>query len=368
MNSFANIRARFGLHNAWVRLFFEAKRRTAVILVGLAVTKIALAPSLSLCCQAPASGTVSDAPQTASQGLRKGAPSRETKHETSTPADPEWLTAEDLVRQEKWKDGETVLRKYLGTHADSADAHAMLGFVLFKESKPRESLHEYTMAAKSRKPSAFEVKIVALNYATLGDLQNADKWLTTSLAWDPSDLQGCIRLGEIKELRLRLEEAVDVLHQCLILDPRNSYAANALGVSYENLGHFDEAADAFSNAIAWQSKKTTPDPTPSFNLGRVLLKEDKPQEALPYLRTVVKLLPENAEAHEQLGRAYIAMDQLQLGQSEIEKAINLAPEIPRLHYLLGQLYRKEGQGEKARIELDRYTALKAAHPRDGPYQ
>jgi tetratricopeptide (TPR) repeat protein len=339
-----------------------------VILVGLAVTKIAFSPRLGLCCQVPVSGTVSDAPQTASQGLRKGAPSQETKHETSTPADPEWLTAEELVRQEKWKDGENALRQYLKTHPDSSEPHALLGWVLFKEGRAPESLHEYTVAAKYRKPSAFELKIVALNYATLGDLQNADKWLTTSLAWNPSDLQGCIRLGEIKELRLRLDEAVDVLHQCLTLDPRNSYAANALGVSYENLGHFDEAVGAFRNAIAWQSKKTTPDPTPSFNLGRVLLKEDKPQEALPYLRTVVKLLPENAEAHEQLGRAYIAMDQLQLGQSEIEKAINLAPELPRLHYLLGQLYRKEGQGEKARIELDRYTALKAAHPRDGPYQ
>src|SRR5258708_20767441 len=304
--------------------------------------------------------------QTTSHGAG-AAPRQRTNDDASTRSDVQLAEAKSLVRQERWCEGENAIRPYLEAHPDSADAHLLIAWVLFKESKPRESLHEYTVAAKYRKPSAFELKIVALNYAMLDDLVNADRWVTTALEGNPRDLQACIRLGEIKDLRLRFDEATDVFRKCLSLDPRNTFAVNGIGISYERLGRLHEAIAEFRKAIAWQPKNMTPDPTPIFNLGRVLLKESKPQEALPYLRNAADLLPEGAEAHEQLGKAYTILNELQLAQKELEKAVTLAPELPRLHYLLGQLYRREGLSEKARVELDRFTVLKATHPTAEPY-
>ncbi|SRR5260370_27471565 len=71
------------------------------------------------------------------------------------------------------------------------------------------------------------------------------------------------------------------------------HSRSIIGISYQRLGLLDEAIAESRKAIAWEPKNTTPDPTPFFNLGRVLLKESKPQEALPYLRNAAKLIPES---------------------------------------------------------------------------
>ena len=332
---------------------------------GLALEVIMLSSSLASCppvAVSKASSGTADAAQTASGGSRNNAARQRAKDGASSQSDTQLAAAESLIRQEKWPEGETAIRQYLRARPDSPDAHALLGWVLFKETKPQESLREYSLAAKYRKSSAFELKIVALDYAMLQDFENADRWLTTSLEQNPMDLQGCNRLGEIKYLRERFGEAVSVFQRCLRLDAKNAFAANGIGTSYERMDRLDEAAAAFRNAITWQPKNTAPDPTPFFNLGRTLLKKSKAVQALPYLRLAVKLAPENAEAHEYLGKAYTSLNELQLAQKELENATLLAPEVPRLHYLLGRLYRKEGLNEKAKIESDRYAALLSTAP------
>jgi tetratricopeptide (TPR) repeat protein len=46
------------------------------------------------------------------------------------------------------------LRNYLKAHANSADAHFLLGYVLFREKKAVDSLAEFTAGAKFRRPRA----------------------------------------------------------------------------------------------------------------------------------------------------------------------------------------------------------------------
>jgi tetratricopeptide (TPR) repeat protein len=122
----------------------------------------------------------------------------------------------------------------------------------------------------------------------------------------------------------------------------------------------DDAATAYRTAIGWEVSKPD-DPTPFLGLGRVLLKQNRPAEALPYLRQAVQMEPASAEAHEELGKAYSLLNELAAAQQEIEKAMELAPKVVRLHFMLGQLYRRTGQMEKAKAELDSYAASVGAH-------
>ena len=184
--------------------------------------------------------------------------------------------AQLLVRDGKLEEALPRVRAYLKRRPDSADGHALLGFILFKQSKPAEALREYSEASKHRAPTAFEFKIAALCYAMQEDYGNASRWLARSLELNPRDLQACNDLGEIEFLRERYEESIGVFRKCLALDARNVFAENGIGSACEQMREFEDAAAAYRNAIAWQAPEAAPDPTPVLNLGRVLLKQNKP--------------------------------------------------------------------------------------------
>jgi tetratricopeptide (TPR) repeat protein len=237
--------------------------------------------------------------------------------------------AEEQARRQNWSEAEALARRYLQASADSGNGHALLGFILFSQRRWKESRAEYV---------------------------EADKWLTQSLEMNPEDAKGWEALGHIKFAEQRFEEAIKAYQRSLTLTPRVVSAEIDIGLSCELLSRLEDAKAAYKTAIGWEAPKSH-DPTPFLGLGRVLLKQNRPAEALPYLRRAVELGPALAQAHEELGKAYSSLNQLAAAQREIERAIELAPKVVRLHFMLGQIYRRAGLMEKAKTELDRYAAL-----------
>jgi tetratricopeptide (TPR) repeat protein len=266
--------------------------------------------------------------------------------------------AQRLLQEGKPDDALPLVRQYLKERPDSPDGHTVLGFIFFKQSRSAESLREYSEAAKHRNLTAFELKIVALNYAMLEDYANADRGLTKSLELNPRDLEACNDLGKIKFLEGKYEEAITIFRRCLKLDPKNVFASNGLGFACEQMGQPDRAVEAYRNAVAWQSGKETQDPTPVLNLGRLLLNLGKTEEALTYLTRAVELGPEHSKTHEQLGKAHSFAGELEAAQRELKKAIELNPEDAHLHYVLAQFYQRAGMTEEAKHELEQFQSLK----------
>jgi Tfp pilus assembly protein PilF len=209
------------------------------------------------------------------------------------------------------------VRQYLGKHPNSADAHYMLGFVLFREiqagatgpdaastaDKAKASLAEYTEGAKYHAPSYLDLKIVALDYVLLKAYPDADKWLSRSLQWNPQDAEGWYDLGRIKYSEARFPEALNAFEHCLKLDSGNVKAEDNLGLTYAKLGRIDEAISAFQSAIAWQSQSPEKDPQPFIDLGSLLIDQKRPQEAIAYLLQATKIAPGNGTAHKLLDQA-----------------------------------------------------------------
>jgi tetratricopeptide (TPR) repeat protein len=260
-----------------------------------------------------------------------------------------------------FSDAEAMVRKYLSQQDASADGHYLLGFILSHEKKAKESLAEYTRAAQLRTPTANDLKMVAVDYVMLGDLLDADRWLTKALSWNPSDADGWYYLGRTKYNENRFAEAIDSFQQCLKLDPHNVKAEDNIGLSHEGLSQTEQATQAFQTAIAWQSGATGKDAQPYLNLGMLLAEQDNPEAGLPYLQEAVALAPRNAKAHEQLGRAYLKLKRWQDSHDELEKAVQLAPNSSSLHYELGISYRDQGLKDQAQKEFDRCTELNATH-------
>lgn len=307
--------------------------------------------------------------------------------------DPALAPARVFLHEGKLGEAESATRDYLRARADSADAHFLLGFILFREvqtkwleagkgqsenllysggdasgavaqfrdAKAKESLAEFTAGAKYHVPSAFDLKIVALDYILLKDHMDADHWLTRSLQADPRDAQAWYYLGRTKYSSGQFREAIEAFEQCLKLEPRNIAAENNVGLSYEALDRPGEAIQAFENAIAWQAESPAKDPEPFIELAHLYLNENQPEKAVPYLSQSIAIHPNVSKAHEELAKAYSLLDRLAEAQAELEKAVELSPQAPNLHCLLASVYRKRGLADKAKTEYDRCAALTGTH-------
>ena len=307
------------------------------------------------------------------------------------PAQPDasLVEAKSFVEKGLLPDAERVVRHHLEAHSDSAEGHFLLGYILFREiqagatgetmtegvktldvrptdartrdEKARESLAEFTAGAKYHDPNAFDLKIVALDYVLLGDYVDAEKWLTRSVAWNPQDTDAWYYLGRARYNENKFADAISAFQQCLKLSPHNVKAEDNLGLALAGLGRNEEATAAYEQALDWQSQSVLKNPGPYIDLGSLLLDENRPEEAVPYLAQAIEISPRESRAHELLGKAYTRMDQLPKAQTELEKATELAPQNANLHCMLAPVYRKQGMAEKAKTEFDRCAALSGSH-------
>lgn len=269
--------------------------------------------------------------------------------------------AHSLLDQKQYTQAEKLLRDYLAAHPASADAHFLLGYALFREDRPKESLAEFTEGAKYERPKPTDLKIVAADYVLLGDFTDADKWLTYVTKETTEDADAWYLLGRTKYNENRFQEAIDSFQKSLTLRPYDIKAENNLGLSYQGLNRIEEAKKAYQNALAWQKDSPLQDAQPYLNLGVLLLEQDQPSQALAYLEKAAALAPHNPKALEQLGRAYDLLGMQEKAQHALETAVGLVPNASGLHYKLGQVYRREGKKQLAQQQFDICAKLNSTH-------
>ena len=275
------------------------------------------------------------------------------------PPDP-LAPARSLLKSGALADSESWLQRYIPAHPDSADAHFLLGYVLFREKKARPSLAEFTAGAKYRRPDAGDLKIVASDYVLLGDFADADKWFTEVTRETPNDADAWYLLGRTKYSESGFQEAVAGFEHALALQPKYVEAENNLGLSWQEMNQPEKAKAAFQIAIDWQGSSPT-DPQPFLNLGTLLADEKDFDASIRYLTKAVALAPGNPRIHDELAKVYEAQKKLAQAQRELETAVALAPDSSELHFKLGRIYRSEGLKDQAAKEFALCDKLNSTH-------
>jgi tetratricopeptide (TPR) repeat protein len=268
--------------------------------------------------------------------------------------------ARSLLATGKISEAETVLRAYLKNDPSSADAHYLLGDVLFREQKARESLAEFTTGAKFKHPGASELKIVASDYVLLADFADADKWFSEVTAETPNDAEAWYLLARTKYNENRFAESIAAFDHVLTLRPKDVQAEDNLGLSQQGLGHTEQAKAAFQTAIEWQHDAPA-DAQPYLNLGIVLTDQGDLTGAIRQLTKAAALAPGNPTIHEELGRALQTKGDMEGAQSQLETAVKLAPNAAALHFKLGQIYRRRGFNDRAQEEFAICAKLNGGH-------
>lgn len=260
----------------------------------------------------------------------------------------------------KYSEAETVLRGAIETDPATADAHFLLGFVYFREQKPKESLAEFTAGARFRRPAADDFRIIASDYVLLGDYPDAEKWFSEVTTEKPGNPVDWYSLGRTQYNENHFEAAIASFERALTLRPHYIEAENNLGLAWQGLNNSDRAMAAFRSAIDWQ-REDPKDAQPYLNMGVSLADQNHADEALLYLKVAAKLAPKNPKIHEELGRAYEAESKLTQAQHELDTAASLAPNASGLHFKLGRIYWREGLRDLAQQQFGICAKLDGTH-------
>jgi Flp pilus assembly protein TadD len=254
-----------------------------------------------------------------------------------------------------------VLNLYLRQNERSAPALYLLGYVLQRENKPRESLAAFTKAAAIRTPVADDLRIVALDYVLINDYPDAIRWLTRAVEQDSLNAPAWYDLGRSQMNQGNFVAAQQAFDHVLALSPRDVKALNNLGLSYEAQNRIPDALHAYALAISYQKEAAHPSEQPLLNDGNLLISLNRATEAIAALEPAIQIAPKDAKCHEALGRAYLQAKRLPEAQQQFEQAVSLDPSNPRLHYQLGRLYHLTGAAEKAATEFKLSEKLYGSH-------
>ena len=110
---------------------------------------------------------------------------------------------------------------------------------------------------------------------------------------------------------------------------RAPLANRYLGLHWERLGRFDQAASAFRQALRAKPGEAQF----HVDLARALLRQGRREDSIAEARGRCRLAPSNPEAHDILRQVHQRAGELGLAIEHAREAVRLAPETAHYRYL-----------------------------------
>ncbi len=152
-------------------------------------------------------------------------------------------------------------------------------------------------------------------------------------------------LGEALEALGRLEEAEVALRRSVDLEP-TSFRYVLLGDVQATRGRLLEAEKSFRAAL----RLTPDDEEAMYNLA-LLVRRDRPEEAIALLRRAVQIDAAYAEAYAELGFALAGQQKFEEAEVMLRIAVELKPELTWSRIYLANLLTSQGRHQEAQSEL-----------------
>jgi tetratricopeptide (TPR) repeat protein len=168
-----------------------------------------------------------------------------------------------------------------------------------------------------------------------GEYEKAEKFLAEVVEMRPTFPDVFNMLGVIYHAQERFQEAEEAFENALRINPGYTEAALNLSVTYNDRGKYDLARAVYSRVMASSA--------------------DQPRGLDPFARGKI------ANMHADLGEVYAGFGMYDEGVREYSKALDLAPDFVDLRVRLGNVYRDMGVYNAAIAEFEHAKRLKPAY-------
>ena len=213
--------------------------------------------------------------------------------------------------QERLAESLEVLEGIEADQVEFEDAVFLRSRILHQQNKADQALamlNEYITIPSTRRP-LFYVMASSL-YRDNGEMDLASAVLASGYVNYPDNERLLFEYGLQLERTDRLDEAITIMEELLIINPDHAEALNFVGYSWADTDR---------------------------NLDR----------ALVYIQKAMELKPGNGYIQDSLGWVHFKLGNLERARNELIGALKLLPDDPYLHDHLGDVYRALGQPAKA---------------------
>ena len=274
---------------------------------------------------------------------------------------------EQAIRVRDFKNAESLLLEGVQRNPKSSQLLALLGGVFFQD---RQYLNAAIAMKKAEAINPLDDGsrfTLAMAYIILNHRDWARPELEKLSQSNPSNALYPYWLSRLDYDAHQYQAAIDRLETVLKLDASFVRAYDNLGLSYEALGKYDKAVRNYLEAIRLNRLKNLKSPWPSLNLGTLLLKQGKLNEAEPHLKEALEYDPRLAKAHYQSGLLLEKQRKDDEAIRQFVEAASLDPAYAEPHYALGRIYQRKGDAQRAEIALDTFQKLKKDKREERPH-
>jgi Flp pilus assembly protein TadD len=201
---------------------------------------------------------------------------------------------------------------------------------------------------------------LAMALIRLGDGKRARAILTELSGRHPASAIYIYWLGRLDYDQRRYEEAVGRLQRASDLDPNSARIQDSLGLALDMQGRTEQARSVLEKAADLNRNQAKPSPWPPHDLGYLLLRMERFQEAEEALRESLRYGPGLAQTRYYLGRTLEKEGRDADAVEEYKQAISADTASTDACYSLAILYRKLHRESEAEAMFAEYRKRKMA--------
>jgi tetratricopeptide (TPR) repeat protein len=274
---------------------------------------------------------------------------------------------EKAVKSRDYRRAEEILVEEVDHQPKSPALLTFLGKVFFLDGKYLDCAIAMKKADLVTPLKDSDRITLALSYLSLNHSDWASPELEMLTRSNPANPVSTYWLGRIDYDALQYKAAAAKFQRALELNPNFMKAYDNLGLTYEALGQYDDAIRAYTRSNELNRKQAVPSPWPPLNLGTLLVKLEKFDEAEASIRESLLYDSRFPKAHLQLGLVLEKQKKDEGALRELRQAIEYDPMDAEPHYVLGRIYQRRGDRQQADVEWETFQKLKAYQPQVIPH-
>jgi tetratricopeptide (TPR) repeat protein len=194
-------------------------------------------------------------------------------------------------------------------------------------------------------------------------LDLAESKFREAIQLDPKYAFAHFCLSRLHYTRNQYDESIQDSKAVIALAPNSVRAYENLGLCYEAKEQFEEAKKWFLQAIRVGASGGRQTEWPSLHLATMLVRNDRIEEARPYLLEALRLNPNNSHAHLQMAIVLEKTGDLVGASQELQRTLSLDPNNAEAHYRAGRIQQRLGNKDQADKEFAQFRKLSEAQHR-----
>jgi len=280
---------------------------------------------------------------------------------------PRYLLGDALFKQGRLEQAGEEFKKSINLRPNFADPHNDLGMIYSRENRHAEAVNQFETAIQAQAGYAPAHYNLGLEFMTAGRLDDALRQFEEAVRLKPDDADSHKNLGVALATKGRIDQAMVELKRAIILQPQEGASHFNLGILLGMKARFDDAIREFQAAlalkpdyvearnslgIAFRAKDQLEDaaaqfrlvlknqpgnPTARENLADVLAMEGAFAEAAENYALAIKVARDPARDHFQLGMVLLRLNRRDEAAGHFTEALKLRPNFPEAEQQLRAL-------------------------------